>query len=174
MGSGNTLVQAIETGSIHPDQGKWLNYLVLDAACLPDNRLLLAIGYYNPRPAHALVVFDPASAAYSHLRNVEANAQNREKYFEYRPLSAASGLALFYTDMKRESAEIYHNYQNHFLLFSPDFVDGLEVLNIGIDVGNVKHWQVIDKVLFMETFDSRGHQEPRRGFWSLDLSKLIR
>lgn len=167
------LDQALKPGKIHPDQDKWLSYQLLDAACLPNNKILLAIAYHTPRPTHALLIFDPIQAEFGYLGTIEANAQDREKYFEYKPVSAATGLALFYTDTKRESAEIYHNYQNHFLLFNSEFHNGLEILKLGIDVGNVKNWLVVNNTLFMETFDSRGHQEPRRGFWSLDLSKII-
>jgi hypothetical protein len=167
------LDKILQTGKIHPDQDSWLSFQVLDVACLPNNKILLAIGYQNPRPGYALLVFDPLKADFTFLGAIEPNAQDREKYFEYKPVSATAGLALFYTDMKRESAEIYHNYENHFLLFNPEFSNGLEVLTLGIDVGNVKNWLVVDNTLYMEAFDSRGKQEPRRSFWSLDLAKLI-
>ena len=168
-----SLKQTVQLGSLHPEQSKWVNYSVLDIACLSDSQLLLVVGYHNPRPKYALYRFDVETSAIKLFRDVEPNAQDLDKYFEVQQLPNGFSMVLYYSDTRRKSAEIYHNYYNHLVLFSPDNPQGVEVLKVGIGMGNVTKWFVNDKTLFMQTQDNRNPRDPKIGYWSLGLSKLM-
>lgn len=71
------------------------------------------------------------------------------------------------------SADVYHNYYNHILLFSPDHPKGRELLKLGIDVGNVDDWSIQGNTLFLRTIDSRDPAQPRMSAWSLDISNAL-
>lgn len=164
----------IDIPSFHPRQSKWSSFFILDVACLPNNQVLISVGYDDPTTKYALFIFDINKTSITHIADINANARNHEKYMEYKALNANSVLVLYYSDTKRESAEIYHNYYNHLLLFNSEHPEGLEILKLGIDMGNIEQWTVIGNKLYLETMDSRGHQEPKRSYLSLDLSKLIK
>lgn len=164
----------IDIPSFHPRQNKWSSFFILDVACLPNNQALIAVGYDDPTAKYALFIFDINKTSIFHIADINSNARNHEKYMEYKALNADSVLVLYYSDTKRESAEIYHNYYNHLLLFNSEHPRGLEILKLGIDIGNIEQWTVIGNKIFLETMDSRGHQEPKRSYLSLDLSKLIK
>ena len=168
-----SLEQMIQLGSLHPEQNKWVSYSVLDVACLSDSQLLLVVGYHNPRPKYALYRFDVELSAIKLFGNAEPNAQDLDKYFEVQQLPNGYSMVLYYSDTRRKSAEIYHNYYNHLVLYSPDNPQGVEVLKVGIDMGNVTSWFVNDKTLFMQTQDNRNPRAPKIGYWSLDLSRLM-
>ena len=80
---------------------------------------------------------------------------------------------LYYSDTKRKSAEIYHNYFNHIVLFNANYPNGLEVLKLGIDDGNVMAWHVSGKTLYLATKDNRDPKHPKLKNWSLDISQAL-
>ena len=87
--------------------------------------------------------------------------------------SDASNRSSHLFDRVMASLEIYHNLYNHVVLFSRNQPDGLELLKLGIDTGNVDEWFVQDNVLYLRTLDRRDALNNRIGFWSLDLSNVL-
>jgi hypothetical protein len=59
------------------------------------------------------------------------------------------------------------------MLFSPQHPQGLEVIKLGLDDGNVIDWTVIDKTLWLRTRDRRNDELPDGMVWSLDLSSVF-
>lgn len=160
--------------NIHPQQDSWVGFYALDVACLPGNRALVAVAYYNPRVSYALYVYDIAAASFRHLVDVEADIRNPYRFFEIQRPSADTALVLYYTGRTRKAAELYHNYYHHFMLFSPQHTDGVELLRLGIDTGNVTDWTISDGKLYLQTLDGRDAASPKQGSWSLDLSRVLR
>lgn len=159
--------------NIHPQQDSWVGFYALDVACMPGNRALVAVAYYNPRVSYALYLYDIAAASFRHLVDVEPDIQDPYRFFEVRRPAADTALVLYYSDRTRKAAELYHNYYHHILLFSPRYADGIEVLRLGIDTGNVTDWTVSDGTLYLRTLDGRDAANPKRGSWSLDLSRVL-
>ena len=155
-------------------QSEWLSHVVTAAACLTQNQLALAISYWNPRHKHAIYIYDVVSNVFTKLADVETGIPNIERVFEVKRISQDATLLVYYTDKKRKAAEIYHNYYHHIVFFDGANKDGLELIKLGIDTGNVVDWKVIDKKLFLKTMDNRDPKSPRVGYWSLDLSQLIK
>jgi hypothetical protein len=153
-----------------PDEASWRARFLDDALCLPNGRVLVSINYYVPRRRDGLFLYDIGQQRVSRLAEVSAY---RSKYFESQLLNADSAMVLYFSDEKRKAAEIYHNYYNHFHLFTSAHPDGLEVLKLGIDIGNATQWAVIDKKLYLRTRDPRNPDDLREASWSLDLSKLL-
>jgi hypothetical protein len=132
--------------------------------------VLLSINYYVPRRRDGLFLYDIAQQRFSRLAEVSSY---RNQFFESQRLSPQAAMVLYFTDEKRKSAEIYHNYYNHFHLFTSAHPDGVEVLKLGIDTGNATQWAVSEKKLYLHTRDPRTPEQPREADWSLDLSKLL-
>ncbi|PTT87296.1 hypothetical protein DBR42_11970, partial [Pelomonas sp. HMWF004] len=92
------------------------------------------------------------------------------RFFETWPVAANAALVLFHTDELRLKAEVYAKKYGHLMLFSDRFPQGLEVLKLGLDDGNVRRWAMNGKTLWLDTVDLRTNAT---FVWSLDLSKLI-
>ncbi len=161
----------------HPSPNPESFYLisVMDVGCLLNRQLLVAISYRNPISKRALYRFDIDKLSFILISDlVSHNRQNA--YFEQKQLDSKNALVIYYTNRKRQAAEIYFNYYNHILLFTPAYPDGIEILKLGIDIGNVTEWIVIDKRLFLKTRDGRDSTRDKEaiiGYWSLDLSQLL-
>ena len=69
------------------------------------------------------------------------------------------------------SAENYVYQDDHVVLFSLRHPQGLEILKLNIDNGNVRAWAVQGKSLWLQTLDRR--KKPVDFSWSLDLSKVL-
>jgi hypothetical protein len=166
-------VKKVPTNELSSRSKNWIHYSVVDVACLPEQQLLVAVNYYDPRSKIALYLYDIANQSFSIYSEADTNAQNLDKYFEQKNLNSGESVIVYYSETKRKSAEIYHNYYNNIVLFSDKYPQGIEILKLGIDDGNVEKWQVTDKKLLLHTIDNRDHKDPKSYFWSLDLSKVL-
>jgi len=166
-------VNKIQTNDLSEQASKWINYNVVDVLCLPNQTLLVAVNYHDPRPKVALYLYDTSKQSFSLFSEVDANAHDLDNYFDHKRLSDKESIVIYYTDTQRKSAEIYHNYYNNIVLFSERYPQGQEILKLGIDDGNVVDWQVLDKKLLLKTRDNRDHKDPKTFDWSIDLSTLL-
>src|SRR5690606_7755671 len=89
--------------------------------------------------------------------NIEPT-RNLDRFFSLIKLAPDTTLALYYTDRRRESAEVYFNDYSHVMLFSPRYPGGLKLLSLSIDQGTIDRWVVQNKVLHLETNDGRKHK----------------
>ncbi len=158
---------------LHPEQDSWVGYFVLDAGCLLPGMVLLAVRHDDPTAEFSLYIYDIAGESFSHVADISPEFRDPHRYFWIRHLDSEKALVLFYSQQTRESAEIYHNYYNHIMLFERGNPEGRELLTLGIDTGNVEDWTVDNNKMYLRTVDHRGHSEPRRSQWSLDLSNVL-
>lgn len=166
-------LKKVVTNALSSESNSWINFSVVDVACLPEQQLLVAVNYYDPRSKIALYLYDVPKKHFSIFSEAETNAQNLEQYFTQKNLINGESIIIYYSDTKRKSAEIYHNYFNNIVLFSDNHPQGIEILKLSIDDGNVEDWQVKDKKLLLHTVDNRDHKDPKTYYWSLDLSKVL-
>lgn len=166
-------IKKVATNELNAQSNNWITYSVVDVACLPQQQLLVVVNYYDPRSKIALYRYDISNKQFSIFSEADSNAQNLDKFFEQKDLESGETIIIYYGETKRKSAEIYHNYFNNIVLFSDNHPQGIEILKLSIDDGNVKEWQVIDKKLLLHTVDNREHKDPKTYFWSLDLSKVL-
>lgn len=143
-------------------------------ACVSDSRLLIGLRYDQQGQQRALYTYDVAASRYEKVADVTGEGQNLSKLFEVQHVSPDTALVLHYSDLVRKSADNYHNYYNHVLLFSPQHPNGRELLKLGIDDGNVESWALENGVLYLRTVDARDPANRRTAMWSLDLGKVIR
>jgi hypothetical protein len=163
----------ISTSELIPESKNWMMFRVINVACLSPQTALVAITYDNPRPEVRLYVYNLFDNKFNLLADAESHGQDSSKYYDHKVLNEKESLVIYYSDTKRQSSEIYHNYYNHILLFSEQYPQGLEIVKLGIDIGNIVDWHVTDKTLFLHTRDNRGKGTAKVNYWSLDLSKLI-
>ena len=166
-------LKKVATNVLSAQSKNWINYSVVDVACLPQQQLLVTVNYYDPRSKIALYLYDTSNQTFGIFSEADTNAQDLGKYFEQKDLENGETIIIYYSDTKRKSAEIYHNYYNNIVLFSDKHPQGIEILKLSIADGNVEDWQVINKKLLLHTVDNRDHKDPKTYFWSLDLSKLL-
>lgn len=158
---------------LHPDQAEWKGVGVLEAIPLPAGRALLAIRYFAPRPRCALVRADRAARAFSWIAEADPSIREPHRHFVCRCVPGDVALVLHFTGRTRKRAELYYNRRHHLRVFTPDRPDGLEVLDLGLDVGAVADFVLRDRVLHLETFDPREARDPPRRHWTLDLSAVL-
>jgi len=80
-------------------------------------------------------------------------------------------LLLYHTKAIRITADNYAYENDHILLFSPHFPQGLEIVRLAIVDGNVRSWGMLGKTLWLQTVEKR--KKSQEFFWSLDLSKVL-
>lgn len=154
-------------------QRKWVGFLLQDVACLPQRRLLLAVFYNEPEPRDALYVYDVADKAFTPLGRIAPDPQHLHSFFEVRPLSADTAVVRYSSDVRRQGPERYLNLYNHLRLYSPRYPQGLALLKLGIDDGNIERWMIVGKTLLLDTVDARDARQPKHHIWTLDLSKVL-
>ncbi len=59
------------------------------------------------------------------------------------------------------------------LLFTPRERDGLPLLRLALDDGNIRGWAMRGTTLWLRAIDGRLQPAPRQWHWSLDLSRLL-
>jgi len=160
------------TFSLAPEQSTWHTYVLADAACLPGDQMMLGVSYGDPTPREALFLYDLAAQRFKALGRIEPDATKGPpfRFFETWPVAANAALVLFHTDPVRLKAEVYAKQFAHLMLFSDRFPQGLEVLKLGLDNGNVRRWAMTGTTLWLDTLDPRTNAS---FVWSLDLSKVI-
>jgi len=161
------------TMRLDPEQSSWVGYLLSDVACLPENRVLLAVFYYAPQVKQALFVNDIARDTISKIANVAPDPVNRDKFFEAQNVAPEATIVLYYTGSTRTSPEVYYNAFNHLVLFDARHPDGLEVLKLAAADGAIERWHVADKTLWLQAADKRDPRRTTQFVWSLDLSKVL-
>ena len=167
----NTLV---DTRNIHPNQAKWYQSLARNINYLPGgDRLILTISYSDPIRKTALYTYSTSNKKFHFISNNVRDNIEIDQYYILYPISKDSTIVVYYSGRTRQSAEFYHNYYNHLLLFSPKYPDGLEFLKVGIDDGNIETLLLSDDVLYLETWDIREHGHPKQRFFSIDLNTLL-
>ncbi|MCP4115706.1 MAG: hypothetical protein GY737_09925 [Desulfobacteraceae bacterium] len=153
-------------------QDSWSGAYPLAVSCLPGGRVLLAVGYHDPRPKNLLLVYTPANNRFRRIGLIEPVMSVLPfTYFETLFAAPEAVLVQFYTDIIRLKADDYIYQYYHIWLFSPRYPDGLEILKLGIDDGNVHAWGMQNKTLWLKTHDKR--KKPTDFLWSMDLSKVL-
>ncbi len=158
-----------------PNPENFYGIKVMGVGCLPNRQLLVVIGYWKPGAAFALYRFDIDRLSFTFIHDL-ISSNKQAQYFEQIHLDSENVLVLYYSDSRCQASELYFNYYNHILLFTPAHPEGIEILKLGIDIGNVKKWGLIYKKLFIETRDARDSirdKKARIGYWSLDLSQWL-
>jgi hypothetical protein len=160
---------------LDPQQATWAATRALDAACLPGDRLAIGLFYANPRTQHALLTYDIAANTFRKIGDAvpDSSGGAPDRLFETWPVTRDAAMVLWHSGEVRVKAEVYVRERDHLLLFSPRFPQGLEVLNLGLDDGNVERWAMVGRTLWLETVDARRIEKPAAFVWSLDLSKVL-
>lgn len=160
---------------IDPSQTSWGASRALDVACLPGDHLAIGLYYANPRTRHAIFVYDIAANAFHKIGDavLDSSSGVPERSFETWPVTPDSAMVLWHSGDVRVKAEVYVRERDHLLLFSPHHPQGLEVLSLGLDDGNVERWAMVGKTLWLETVDARNITKPATFVWSLDLAKAL-
>jgi hypothetical protein len=163
------------TLQIDPAQKTWGASRALDVACLPGDRLAIGLYYANPRTQHALYVYDIPGNAFRKVGDavLDSSSGAPERTFETWPVTRDSAMVLWHSGELRVKAEVYVRERDHLLLFSPRHPQGLEVLALGLDDGNVERWAMVGQRLWLETVDARNIEKPVAFVWSLDLAKAL-
>ncbi len=96
-----------------------------------------------------------------------------ERMFETWPVGRDSAVVLWHSGEIRVKAEVYVRERDHLLLYSPRHPQGLEVLSLGLDDGNIERWTMVGQTLWIKTVDARNIDKPVAFVWSLDLAKAL-
>ena len=158
--------------SLAPEQATWHSYVLADAACLPGDQMLLGVSHRAPTPRQSLFLYDLGAQRFKSLGLIAPDTSKGPPFrlFETWPVAANAALVLFHTEELRLKAEVYARKFGHLVLFSDRFPQGLEVLKLGLDDGNVRRWAMTGSTLWLDTVDLRTNST---FVWSLDLSQVI-
>ncbi|WP_455204056.1 hypothetical protein [Kaarinaea lacus] len=154
------------------DDGSWNLAKLVSATPITDTKVMLAIKYWNPTPNDALYLFNVLDETIFPVLQ-DGAAQNRDReFFQVKHISPKMGLVLYYSGRVRAAAELYYNSLNHIMLVSSKYPNGIDLLQLGIELGNVHEWQVRDNKLFIKAVDIRD-SDTKESFWSLDIGKVL-
>jgi hypothetical protein len=162
------------TVDIKGKDDSWMLTSPLDVSCLPANRVLVGISYHNPIARFALYVYDVTKNSFSDIGMVRPELRPPTPgLFPFETLAIAPDtvLARYHTDEIRLGADDYVYAYDHIRLFSSKYPDGLEILKLSINDGNIQTWGMKDGVLWLQTKDRR--KGGKEIVWSLDLTKIL-
>jgi hypothetical protein len=156
------------------EQSKWIMYTSESVLALPAGQLLIQLRYHKPRTVDGLYVYDAAANRMRSLGEVEPDwAQGVPfRYVDSLQLKPDTLLVVYHTDKERLGPQRFVNHFDHLVLFSPRHRDGLEIVTLGLDDGNVRHWGLEGSRLWLQAADDRG-AAPRQFVWSLDLARVL-
>ena len=155
---------------LDPAESTWLMGSISDVGCLPGPLLALGVRYHVGRPHDFVALFNRQTHQVRKLGDADGMFQ---PLMETRSAGPDAELLLYHSDSLRLRAEDYVSQYDHLWLFSPKHPQGLEVLTLGLDDGNVRDWAVVGKTLWLRTVDRRDKAHPDGFFWSLDLSPVL-
>jgi hypothetical protein len=159
--------------SLDPEQSTWVMSWPVAVSCLPAHQLALAVGFHAPRKRDGLFTYNPGSNQFRRISLIEPERSNGPPFTPFEILAASpdATLVLYHTDGIRISADNFAYQFDHVLLFSSRFPNGLEVLKLAVDDGNVWAWAMAGKTLWLQSRDKR--KKTQDFIWSLDLGKVL-
>lgn len=152
-------------------QEGWGMYFPIQVACLPGRQVAVAVGYTAPMIKRALYLYATASNQFRRIDSIESDMWGSPGSFETLAVSASAKLVNYRTGAIRLGAENYVYRYDHILLFSATHPQGLEVIKLGLDDGNLLEWAMQGKTLWLRTHDKR--KQPQQFVWSLDLQRVL-
>jgi len=154
-------------------QGAWELYCPVAVACLPGNQVALSVAYHATYKKEALYIYTPATNQFRRIEVIEPDMSSGPPFTSFETLAATpeAMLILYHTGLIRLSAENYAYQDDHVVLFSQRLPQGLEILKLSIENGNVRAWAMQGKSLWLETQDRR--KKTVDFSWSLDLGKVL-
>jgi hypothetical protein len=158
---------------LDPEQPGWTMSYPVAVSCLPGHQVALAVGFHTPRKRDGLFVYNVASNQFRRIDLIEPERSNGPPFTSFEVLAASpdATLVLYHTEAIRISADNFAYQFDHVLLFSPRFPNGLEVVKLAADDGNVRAWAMAGKTLWLQSQDKR--KKVQDFIWSLDLSKVL-
>ena len=156
---------------LDPAEARWATARAIEAGCLPGPLVALGLAYATGDTFQSVVTYDRATHQVRKLADAVHDASSG--LLDTRAAGADRALLLYHTGELRLRAEVYVREYDHILVFSPPHPQGLEVLKLGLDDGNVVDWLVAGKTLWLHTQDRRNEKQPGNFFWSLDLSAVL-
>lgn len=159
--------------TLEPAQKDWLAAFPQQVTCLPAGRAAVAIGYEDPLPRDALYIYNTAANTFRPLGRIEPDTSAGPPFVPFETLNASPDAVLlaFHTGEIRLGPSRYVYQHDHIVLFTPRYPDGLEIVKLGIDDGNLNGWRMHGSTLWLQTIDKR--KTPREFIWSLDLQKVL-
>ena len=100
-------VRKVSTNPLSSLSKNWISYSVVDVACVPEQRLLVAVNYYDPRPKIALYLYDTSNQNFRPFSEADKNALDLDKYFEQKDLNSGESIIIYYSQTKRKSAMLW-------------------------------------------------------------------
>jgi len=158
-----------------PDQAKWVAFDAESAMTLPAGQVLIHLTYDKPVPTDGLFVYDIAADRLRLLAEGVTPDWSRGlpfKFVDALQVAPDAVLVLYHSDKQRLGPQRYVNRLDHVVLFSGAHREGVPVLTLGVEDGNVRQWGLVGRTLWLTTSDDRG-AKPRAAVWSLDLAKLL-
>ena len=161
---------------IDSEQSRWTSHRAQEVRCLPQQLVLVALYYARPAARHGLYLYDVRANAFRRLaERIEPDpfAGLPQRFVDVLPAARDTAIVLFHTDPERLAAEVYVNRHDHLVLFSPRYPQGLALLTLGVDKGNIRRWALNGTVLHLEAVDPRERSRPVTYMWSLDLARVL-
>ena len=171
----DTHFDARRAAQFAPDQARWVAFDAESVMTLPAGQVLIHLTYDKPVPTDGLFVYDVAADRLRLL--AEGVSPDWSQGLPFRFIDALqvtpdAVLVLFHSDKERLGPQRYVNRVDHLVLFSSAHRDGVPVLTLGIEDGNVRQWGLVGRTLWLTTSDDRP-AKPRDAVWSLDLGKVL-
>ena len=159
--------------ALDPAQESWALAYPESVSCLPANRVAMAIGYHDPAKKLVLFIYTPATNQFRRVDRIESDKSGAPPYQPFEVLAVApnAALLLYHTEPIRLGPDDFVYQHDHVMLFSPSKPEGLEILKLTIDDGNIRACAIDGKTLWLKTLDRR--KPATDHVWSLDLRNVL-
>jgi hypothetical protein len=147
---------------------------VIEAVALPRLRNLVVLSHPGATPAVTLHLHDLERNRLRSIGPVEGDPfRAPETFVAALPVAPDAILALHRTGRVDLGDWGHVALANHLVLYAPQQPDGVEILTLGLDDGNVSHWGMVGSTLWLQAVDGRLDPAPESFTWSLDLGALL-
>ena len=147
---------------------------VREVVALPRLRNLVVLSHPGATPAVTLHLHDLERNRLRLVGPVEGDPfREPETFVATLPVAADAVLALHRTGRVDLGDWGHVALANHLVLYAPQQPEGVEILTLGLDDGNVSHWGMVGSTLWLQAIDGRLDPAPETFTWSLDLGALL-
>jgi hypothetical protein len=159
--------------ALDPAQASWTLAYPQAVACLPGQLAAVAIGYHDPAKKDALFIYNTSSNQFRRVDLINPDTSRGPPFVPFDILAATpeAMLVLYHTSPIFLGMDNSVYQYDHVLLFSPRHPQGLEIIKLAIDDGNVTSWGMQGRTLWLNAVDRR--KQPKEFTWSLDLDKVL-
>ncbi|MDH5325498.1 MAG: hypothetical protein OEZ68_12305 [Gammaproteobacteria bacterium] len=150
----------------------WRRFRIVDAMVLTETQILFVFEIWKTNPSYVSYLYNSTSREFHPIspEDIAPISVIDGVYVRTHHLSADTVLVQHESNRVRLAAESYRNYSSHLVLVSPYYPQGIEFLQLGIDLGTIQRLSLSGNELYLELLG----KTPPSSISHLNITKLLK